>query len=409
MNITDFLLLHTTGLINLSGRINVLYNPVPNTDDGKIEAITVSMNASSVTPEPVSGVDLNLVLQQVETITLEFGGLSYQFTIVSRDFVELAPNPFFFFQVESDNLIPNINLAYLENPENDVTVILEPFLNNGLFLSSDYNVLFNNGNALRLSTKRMESDREAGLLKPTNFQALLTLSASRAAVQDSFYTDTGLTNARYVGSKTTAEEYSGVAAFLTGNRFSGEIFPPGVNTDFACGIGSANRVLEEMFHSGEFGFPTFTTQSIGAITDTPGAQLQTTDISISYTPNDINLATQPLVFNPGDILVFNSATSTEKMKVLSHNPDTQRVEISRGHLGTTPQVIPDNEPIFRIARTDLFQEDQFNRTLTTIGESVVFVLETNLLLNLDSSGTVFSSSICPAPVLLGIDNPEDAS
>ena len=72
MTVTEFLLLHTTPgtNINFSSRVNVLFNTVGGSDEGIIEAITVTAQAFSVDgqQDPTS-TDISNILEQVEEIS----------------------------------------------------------------------------------------------------------------------------------------------------------------------------------------------------------------------------------------------------------------------------------------------------------------------------------------------------
>jgi len=395
MNIQDFLVLHTSGIINFTGRINVLYNPINDTE-GRIEAITMTQNAAGVLPLPDSGVNINSVLEQVETVTLTFNEIQYTFTVIARDFIE-GTVPFFFFQVTSDTLVPNIFAQYLEDDQENIAVTLEPFLNNVIFASSDFNVLINNGDNLRKNSNRVVADRESGTIRPSNFTAILEQSASAASLQDSFYTDTGLINARYQGSKTTAVDFAGVPPALGAREFVGEIHPTGVNTDYACGLGNNNRILENLLHTGPGTTPSFILESTGTIVSPDTAQAD--DLIISYAVNDLNVYRAD--FEIGDILKIGN----EFIRIEEHNPLTKRIKMRRAYLGTTAQVLPSTTTIFRINRVDIFREDEFNSSLSTIADSVVFIQEDNKLVYTDDFGMLFSSSLCPDVLLMGIDNP----
>lgn len=178
MTVEEFLLLHTTGTLNFSNWINVLYNSVgvnPETglEEGRIDAITVTANALSVngvTEQP----DINLltILQQVETVNLIFDNVNYTFTITAVDFID-GQNGFFFFQVTSDTLVPNINDASLASAQYNTVVNLNPILLSATFLNSDYNITINNGTVLREHPNKLVADREAGLLTLQTFQLYL--------------------------------------------------------------------------------------------------------------------------------------------------------------------------------------------------------------------------------------------
>ena len=82
--------------------------------------------------------------------------------------------------------------------------IFTPFLKEK-FSNSDYNALIGNATTQR-SNGAVQVDRLVGQASPSNYHALVSGSASPAAVQYSNYTITGLSNARYSGTKLQGED-----------------------------------------------------------------------------------------------------------------------------------------------------------------------------------------------------------
>lgn len=407
MTIQEFITLHTTGVINFTGHMNVLYNEEGATEGpASISAITITKEALAVNGiGSLPDINIENILEQVETVTLTFDETEYTFTIISAVFYPMGNNPsFYFFEVTSNQEVPNVNDADLNFLQNETIITFEPAILTAIFNTSDYNVVYNNATTLRKSTEKMQSDREAGLVIPSNFDAILSTSASKAEVQDSFYTDTGLTNARYEGTKTTALSDGGVSPALTAREFKGEVFPVDVNRDYACGILNPGRVLENLLHTGPNLNPGFTTGSTSRTIDSAGV-FSRFDTSFSYNFSAGGSGT-PLSIDTGDLLVFDTETSSEIMRVSNHNEDTRIIVVRRGQLGTVAVNLADATPIFKIIRTDILREGRVVSNLRSIGDSIIYVQENNLLLYTNSYGATYSSSLCPDPLLLGIDNGE---
>ena len=83
--------------------------------------------------------------------------------------------------------------------------ILEPYLSIPNFYNSDQNALLNDVQHERTSLIYEDVDYSTGLLVPTNFEAIISGSATKAAVQDSNYTTKRHIIPRYEGSKTTSQ------------------------------------------------------------------------------------------------------------------------------------------------------------------------------------------------------------
>jgi len=405
MTITEFINLHIAGVVNFGTRVNVLYNEVGGSSQGEIDAITVTVNALSFNDsQSPSDTDITNILEQVEEITFTFDGVTYILTIVERAFYSLNPS-FFYFKVESNQPIPNIfdNDITSTTPVPDVVISFHPFLNDITFGTSDFNVILNNGSNLRLSSDKVQSDRREGLVIPTNFQAILDLSASKAEVQDSFYSSTGITNARYQGSKSTSEDQGGIKPSLSARAFNGTIFPFNANQDIVCGLvpGATERVIIEMLHTGNTQLPQFTTSSAGIVSD---GTISPTDESFNYT-TDLRLRPQVDV---GDLIIPRG--SSEIMKVKEHNVFTQRLVVTRKYnSGSIPglgssQTIADDTFFDKVNKSDIIKLEDFSNNILAANNAQVFVSDNNSIAFTDDFGTIISSSGCPDPLLLAIDD-----
>jgi hypothetical protein len=85
-------------------------------------------------------------------------------------------------------------------------IILDPYITNVNFYNSDQNAVINNVDTERLSTIYQDVDYTPGILTPTNFNFLISGSATKAAVQDSNYTAKRHIIPRYEGSKSTSQK-----------------------------------------------------------------------------------------------------------------------------------------------------------------------------------------------------------
>ena len=97
-----------------------------------------------------------------------------------------------------------------------------PFID---FSSNEYNATLNNTEQDRTSAYifNIDSQRSGSSSRPLNYQQIIDGTAVTASVQDSFYTDSGIINARFDGSETTKAQY-GISPALAGNSFQGILF-----------------------------------------------------------------------------------------------------------------------------------------------------------------------------------------
>jgi hypothetical protein len=86
-------------------------------------------------------------------------------------------------------------------------VVLQPYIDEDFYVS-EYNVLAGNAVIPRYSALYMDVDYTTNTIQATNSASIISGSATRAAVQDSNYTDTGWINARYNGTKVSSIDYN---------------------------------------------------------------------------------------------------------------------------------------------------------------------------------------------------------
>jgi hypothetical protein len=86
-------------------------------------------------------------------------------------------------------------------------VVLQPYIDEDFYVS-EYNVLAGNAVIPRYSALYMDVDYTTNTIQATNSASIISGSATRAAVQDSNYTNTGWINARYNGTKVSSIDYN---------------------------------------------------------------------------------------------------------------------------------------------------------------------------------------------------------
>jgi len=195
MTEATFIQIHVNGAINLTGRINVNYDD--NGDNtGTISGLTVTKSALSV--DGVSNQDLETVLDQVEAIRFIFNNVLYNLAVVKRSFYNTAI-PFYYFGVDPFT-VPDISSGVFDDLAPSVSIDFTPFITDLQFAFSEYNPLIGNAQVNRPSRRQVEADRVENNSQPGNWQSIIDGNASPATIQDSLYSDTGWSNARYKGS-----------------------------------------------------------------------------------------------------------------------------------------------------------------------------------------------------------------
>ena len=86
-------------------------------------------------------------------------------------------------------------------------VVLQPYLDEDFF-ASDYNILAGNAVEPRVNSFYMDVDYSTGVITASNQQAILSGSATRAAVQESNYTTAAIINSRYIGRELNSAKFN---------------------------------------------------------------------------------------------------------------------------------------------------------------------------------------------------------
>ena len=129
--------------------------------------------------------------------------------------------------------------------------------------------------------------------------------AAYAPVQDSNYTDTGLINARYNGTKTGEDDFSGITPAVAAKPIDAAIYRSDESGSFICSQSLADRDMTTVLFDGPTEYPTAAVTVLGRVN---------TPVTSSASPYTVNIEG---LFNkqpqPGDIISIQS----EKMQVLN--------------------------------------------------------------------------------------------
>jgi len=393
-----FISLHfPTGQENFPGSLHLNVNPGPvvnGVTQGIITSMIITVNAFSINGQ-TNNTYIESVLEQIETVKFTFNNSSYELVITSRTYYP-ASNPFFYYTVEPA-YVPDYNDA-AQYVETNLPITFTPYLLDVQFGFSEFNPLISNASTGRKSDKIMVSDRGETTVIPSNIQALLAESAEKAEVQDSLYSDTGWSNARYVGSETNAQESAGIPPTLVGRTFTGQVFPSGSDTDYICSLDS--KLEQELFHTADTVLPTF---AIGNFTIQLGntfGQLQT-----EFTYSSLsNTASGSLAI--GDVLKGSSLFlgSYEYMKIQSINTTLKRINVKRdiynAYVGVYFwfQDYPAGSIFNKVERFDIFRfENSGQNRIQLVNNSRIYINGNNTIVDTDDYGQITSSSICPPP------------
>ena len=411
-----FFFLHDqgAGVLNTPQSINVNFDEDPNDNTRGI------ITGVSITTSDFFNQDLEQLLSQIETITLRttFAGLStgidsidldasttsntIELNIIDRDRRQGVNNVYFYFRVQPVTISPinatGLNFTYIpsnyENPDpstnNLSTVSFTPTLNGITFITSDFNPLFSNASINRISTFNQVSDRNQFSNNPLNIDKLLVGSGSLAQIPDSNYSDTGLINARYEGSKTTTQDFGGIEPALSGRTFNGVISSDQLSFVQAESASVAEgAVVNELFHTGNNTLPEFRLVS-SSIVATSGPGTSGTSFTFSNIGYGENTGS---FFDVGNILIASNEGATEKLRIESINSNVVTIERNYDKSLSSNLNIDSDFKFKIIIPTRIFKFDENSNNIIAVDNSQIFVKESTTVLTTDRFGLVLGGSV----------------
>ena len=238
--------------------------------------------------------------------------------------------------------------------------------------------------------------------------------APLAQVQDSNYTTTGHTNARYTGTKTTEDDYSGIEPFLSATPIQGATYRVDEDDNFICSQSLDDREVEDFLFLGSGNIPTLATSDLGFITSnnqvtsTSGSVANVIvdehDQSFNMTVN-IGLNNKMIKIKPGNVLLLTDPNNgnTEVVQVLNNlhvvnvNPPystsltTVELQVKRRFDGaTTTHSFPTNTKVEAFTDTRIFRLE--GSRLIAVDEKKIWIKDNRTILKTNNSGYVISLS-----------------
>jgi hypothetical protein len=324
----------------------------------------------------ISGEDIRDTLLQIQTITLPIDndpGTTVELLITSRVLRGTAPNRYYFFTV-----VPKDVNSYVDPQLNETIpaaeVVLLPNTRDGSFYISEYNTVLNT----------VQDNRASEYIFQDNTIAL-------ANIQDSLYSDTGWTNARYNGTITTKDTYTSIDSAIVGGSFQGTYYPVSTPDSEIASYDVSERSYLEYFHTGIDTYPEYTTGSIAL-----WYLFENADTTQEYLVVKAPLTNKPLqLYQPGD-LIFKQG-GTEVLKVLDMYRRTTdndyRIDVIRGWNNTTRNIFttsPQDE-LLRINQVRLFELE--GNKPSPVRRGKIRIKDTGHIMYVDRSGYIISGSI----------------
>ena len=400
MDINIFKLLHRVNSavnINKEARINVNYDlDLTDSNKGIITGVTVTVKTKADWNQNLSTtneIDLENALLNITTLRFTVDSQVITLPIVSRvrlnNYLNNTDNDYYYLEVTptSVDIVSNGTVSSLTSTVIDVTFL--PYIQDERYEYSDYNPLISNALNNRTSTYIQQSDRVGSGVSPTNLEEILSGSATLAQIQDSNYSSTGWSNARYVGSTTNAEEYKGIPSAITAKTFTAEINPSTSTDLLICSRSLSDRIPTELLHTGEEEIPTFadfveTRYSASLVSDTTQEYIPYAyRVDTSQAESDIEI---------GSIIQMSGIGINEKMRVTKIEPELERFQVTRGYLGTTPQPIAADSLIRVLKPLRIFTIDNTSAKIVNTANAKVWVRDSKEILSTDEYGLVYTGS-----------------
>ena len=149
----------------------------------------------------------------------------------------------------------NGSFAEIPTSSQDEAVLLDPFVV-GSFTNSDFEPLLSNATNIKEISNKFKVDRKEDQANPKNFNAIINRNAELADVQESNYEDSGIINARYVGTKLTNNNIEGDDPLQTFIQFEGSQHDDEAEDAAIKAIDAQERTIEAFYFNVSSSFVT---------------------------------------------------------------------------------------------------------------------------------------------------------
>jgi len=319
--------------------------------------------------------ELEKVLAIADTVRYTLNGETKKLEIIDRSrYTSVSGDKtrnYYYFQVTPTLITQTGNdLPQLLN------IIFTPYLQDEKYQYNDYNPLISNILDNRISTVIQQSDRLKSDVRPTNLSDILSGSAEPAQIQDSNYTATGWSNARYTGCVSDAADQGGIPSVVVGKLFLGEVNSNATQESLICSRSEADRLYKQLIFTSNEELPTYkgyvsSSYQVSQNTSTSSAVLTYTNIPGNPTG----------LVEVGSILqVGNSA---ERMRVDRIELENNRFRVTRGYLQTTRELIGSGTIIKVLEPLRILTTEETSAKFSNSVNSKIYVKETQEILYTD--------------------------
>lgn len=217
------------------------YSPAPGSINFYYSGTTVS--AITVSSVDCNGNNVARSLSELTSVRVSISGTSYLLTITNVT----SKNNYYFYTIEP------VTVSSVSD-KNCTNSLLTPSPSETSFNSSDYNVLINNASSNTTTGYIYDVDRTTLSARPVNYLSIMSGSATTAEYQELNYSSIGLTNSRYVGTKTSIVDY-GVASSFTATPFDAATYLSSSTNNYICSQSLSDRNVKEYLYTGNLEYP----------------------------------------------------------------------------------------------------------------------------------------------------------
>lgn len=363
----------------------------------QILGITIPVLAPGL---PVGEQDISSYLSQVENITIpSTTGELITLQVLTRFLLHpLSSSPYYYFDV-----IPYTIDTPLFQTISNGEISISPSINGEDFRSSPYNTLHGTVEIPRQSSYIVESDRykvgtpsRPSYTGPINIDAILSESATRANIQDSLYSDTGWSNGRYNGTKTSQLDFK-VIPSITGRTFEASEYPLStLDSQIRYQQSGSQVIYSTYFYSGKGDVPGLSSEFTHYIITGSNYTTQTPYLDVILDGSSGALFPLPRV---GDLLSFGplptyqaggELTYVTDIGVINLTLNKYRLFVDR-NIGNLPSGdIPENGDL--VTRVEPVQIYNIQKSkLSGVPKGKLLVKETGQIITLNSLGYIVSS------------------
>lgn len=374
-------------LNNHSGNVNVWYT-------GSNPGTILGLSVPAQIQQGGETQDITAKLEQVQQITIpQPTGLPVILNILNRS-QNQSPNGTRYYIF----LVTQVSTQDITGPIAVGDLYFSPNIDVFEFSVSPYNVLGGSIEENRESNYIMKADKSTagninlpvGYSGPANIYALLSGSAEIAVTQDSNYSITGWTNARYQGSKTDSYDYKS-PPLVTGTIFQGSNYPATVPfSHIQNQISSSTVLYSEYFYAGTEETPGYSLKPLLYQTSGSNVLPTSTEFFIKQTTPDPTSLTGSIAV--GDLIKIASSDEIMRITLIGVPQNlatgTLRLRVVRNvnGVGVIANVNDNNQAISKINPVQIYEVER-NR-LTGVVRGYMVVQITGEILTLDSNGFV---------------------